>query len=379
MKTIYIWFTSIQKRLLRKPLFIFTLFLIPLFVLLLRFSLQEGDATFQVALYTSSTNVDSLEHKIIQNLLDTPNTAITYHLFDTEEEIKEKVLRQEVNCGYIFPENLEEQLIQYEKTSTPVIKAFHNTSDFSYHIMDEILFGKLYKQLSFHILTSHVEEKQGTVDTTALHELRESYIFHNNIFTFEYFDGSQNLFISNSNSNYMMLPVRGIIAVLILLSGMIGTLFWYEDKENHLFSWMTTRKEKRISFLYILVPTCMACIIGFGSILLSGLNGQLGNEMICMVFYAFLVLAFCNVLKTLLPTKLLFLCSIPIFIVGSFIVCPIFINLTAGNPILLFLNKLSPVTYYLSSLYSVKYKFLLLLIGCVLFLFALITSYGKKK
>lgn len=52
------------------------------------------------------------------------------------------------------------------------------------------------------------------------------------MFKFEYADGSDNSLLNDTYNNYYMLPVRGILAVLILMSGLAGVLMLNRDDEK---------------------------------------------------------------------------------------------------------------------------------------------------
>ena len=56
MKNYFLWLLMITKRLFRKPLFLFTLLLIPLTVLLLHTSQTGQDSASNVLLYTDGPN-----------------------------------------------------------------------------------------------------------------------------------------------------------------------------------------------------------------------------------------------------------------------------------------------------------------------------------
>ena len=77
MKHYFTWLQILGKRLLRKPLFLFTLFLIPATVLLLRGSIHPKDSAIHVLLY-SEESAGKQTQDTIHDLLAQSNTIVTF-------------------------------------------------------------------------------------------------------------------------------------------------------------------------------------------------------------------------------------------------------------------------------------------------------------
>lgn len=355
MKTYFLWVLMITKRLFRKPLFLFTLFLIPLTVLLLHASATKQDGAIHVLLYTDAEN-GSYSEEIISDLLSQSGSVISFQRCDSPEEMRQEILAGRADCGYSFPKNLEQALVSYEKKGTPFIDAIYEGGNFSPALIQEMIFSSFYERLCFYILDTHVTDKTGLTVTDALEQYYNDNQIEQSFFRFTYADGSDNTLLNENNANYMLLPMRGIAAVFILLSAMVGALFWYEDDKRQLFCWLPWHSKQLVSFLYMLIPTFLSSMVGLCSIYLAGSQSSFANECICMLLYLLATSCFCFFLNTLLPSLPLFLASIPLCVAGSILLSPVFINLSAYNRGCKILSYFTPVSYYLNSIHSVTGK-----------------------
>lgn len=373
MKRELLWLRLIAKRLLKNPLFILTLALIPVMVLGIRFSMGTGDAALQVAVYVPA-NGDTATQELADTLFSTPGTAIHFYRVPSEKELRQDVTQGKSACGYLLPENLKYQLKQFHTSSTPVVLAVHRSDEKRTKLIDEMVFSGIYKFLSFHILTDFIQKKTGEDFSPELHTLFEHYNGRQAFFEFEYEDGSSNKTLENRDMNYMLLPVRGMTAVLLLLCGMVGTLFWYEDMQKGLFIWLPEKAKRRTALLYLTAPVLLAGIPGILSLYLTGISTNLFQEIAALLLYLFAIAAFCNLLRVILPRMELMLAAIPVLTAGSLIVCPVFANLASVWPVFRYIQKLTPVFYYLNSIYSTSAKLFLFLFGLILLAVSLCIS-----
>lgn len=378
MKKISVWLRLIIKRLLKNPLFVLTLFLLPVMVLGIRFSVESGDSLLRVAVYAPPSGPESAEQRLLNHLLDTSGSAVTFYRTDSEEALQADVAGGTAACGYILPENLSEKLEQSGLKLQPLLRAIRQKDETRTKIIDELVYSGVYKFLSFHILSDFIHEKTKKEPSGELRELYNTYRDGQAFFEFEYADGSKNNILDRSNSNYMLLPVRGMVAVLLLLCGMTGTLFWYADRQKNIFAWLSAQERKRISVLFLTAPVLLSGVFGMLTIFLTGIPSGILNEILSMLLYLFVIIAFCDLLCHLLPRMEFMLAAIPVFAAGSLIVCPVFANLSSSLPVLSYIQKLTPVFYYLSAIYSDSRKLYMAAFGILLVVLRIIISSFRK-
>lgn len=377
MKKELVWLRLISKRLLKNPVFMATLLLIPAIVLSIRFFAGNTDSFLRVAVYTSSSAPDTTEQMLVDYLLDHSGNAVTFYQSSSESELREDVKEGYATCGYIIPASLDQKITRFQTDLTPVLKTIRPKNEFRTKIIDELVYSGVYKFLSFNILTGFVNKKINSDVSQELKYMYNNYVGAQVFFEYEMSDGSENKILNRADTSYMLLPVRGMAAVLLLLAGMTGTLFWYEDREKHLFTWLSETEKKKIQILYLLTPTLWAGTSTLLSISLTGISSGLFNELLCMSLYLFAITAFCHLLSFLLPKLEWMLAAIPLFTAGSLIVCPVFINLSSTIPVFHYIQKLIPVTYYLNSLYSIRNKWILAAFGILMSILKILISICK--
>lgn len=371
MKKILIWIKLLTKRLLYKPTFIMTLLLIPLLVLLLQGSLQSGDAMLQVALYTESSDPDSLESVLISELAASSNHTVHFYVCHSISELQEDLRRNHADCGYVLPHHLEQELEKHARQNHAVITTYHHTGAMETLLLDEMVYRMIYEKLAFEIVKQHIQEKKKVEVDHRLNDFYQFYRQDESFIRFEYADGSGNRVLNQQQSNYLLLPIRGICAVLILLAAMTGAIFWYEDYERKLFLRLSQSYQTILPFFYSLVPAILAGIFGFSAIALTGFAGQTAQEFLALTLFLFSVSSYSMLLRELLPDARGFLAAIPLSVIGSLLFCPIFADVSMVLPMIKPLRMLTPVFYYLNSIYSVQARWALLCYSVVTFALAL--------
>ncbi len=367
MRTTLTWSWLLTKRLLCKPFFILSLLLIPLLVLFLQGSLRSGDAILQVALCTESSDPSALESTLLTKMTKASNSTLHFYICDSLSELQDDLDNNRAICGYLFPSHLEQKLEEHAWKNTAIITAYHQASATEARLLDEFVYRMIYEELAYDIVEQHIYEKKKEKPTDRLRTLYKQYQQNYTFIRFEYADGSDNQILNQQNSNYLLLPVRGISSVLILLAAMTGTIFWYEDHDRKIFLWLPQTYKNMVPFLYSLIPAILAGICGIITIIMTGYARQILQEGICMSLFLLAISAYSMLLRELLPDANSYLSAIPLSAVFSLLLCPVFADLTTALPLLKPLRMLTPVSYYLNSIYMVQARWELFLYSVLIF------------
>ncbi len=349
-----------SKRFLKHPFFVFTLLLMPLSVFFLKYSQRPGDAFIQVALFAPKEHSDSVTTDVIQKMLSLSNTSIRFYLCDSRDELQKEVAEGKAACGYLFPEDLEQKLERYAKDRTPFLHVIQSQKDARTNIVDEIVLSSLYQPVSYYMLTHFLSEKWDI--TSEKDWLHETFIKHSSselLFHFEYADGTENSLLNDKDANYMLMPVRGIVSVIILLICLTGGLSCYEDSRNPLLL-MDAQKKSLCILLSLLTPALFAGASGLLTIKMTGITVSFTTEIPAMLLYLLCCMGLTNLLR-IVCCRALYLAAIPLLTAGSLIISPVFFNLSDLFPVLAPVSRLLPATHYLNSIYNPSAFFSLLL------------------
>ncbi len=342
------------KRLLKKLFYILTLFLLPLSVLFLKNCQTAEDAVLHVALYSPEQEGDGAASGLIQEMEMLSNTAVAFTQYHTPEALRGAVENGEADCGYLFPENLDQGLRDYTESRKPFLTAVRIQEDFRTKIVDEIVLSRFYRHLSYAILGNFLQKKTGEIPSGGwLLAQYQKYCSNELLFQFEYVNGGADAMLNDAQANYMLLPVRGTVSVIVLLCCMAGALLWYADADNPFF--LMDRKKRRLAYLLsLLVPPVPAAFAGLAAIQIAGISEGFLTELLAMLLFLCCCLSLVHFLLTVFRKRAFFLAAIPAVTVGSFLFCPVFVDLAVIVPPFAVFSNLFPTSYYLAGLHGYR-------------------------
>lgn len=365
MKQLTTWGILIGKRLCKKTLFLFSLLLIPLFALGLQLCVGSHDSAVKVALFTDGSAAENaLENRLTARLSECSTRAISFYQCDSIKQLQYDVRTNKASCGYVFPENMADLLAEHIQNRKPVITIYRHKGEFTSRLVDEVVYSQIYPEYAYELVRQHIRKQTGSVDEKKLSRLYEQNCTGYTFIEYEYADGTKNSLLSDDSANYMLFPLRGLTAVCILLAGLTGTLFWSIDRERRVFVWLKTGTH-RIKVLYLFIPTALSGLLGVITLTVNGLCGSVIGELVAMLCYTVAVVGFCDFVSCLAPKSTAFSGVIPIATVGSVFLSPVFVDLTSIAPAIRFLRLITPVTHYLTGLYSLPGRWGMLLYGIV--------------
>ena len=392
MKKILTWILLFQKRILKKPMFQITILLIPILLFLLFTFNKSSDSLVRVALISGN---DEYSQNFVKDLLDSSNHVISYYQCYDESQMRKDVLTGKAECGYIMPDDMPRKIAQFSsKKKQVIITAIVKKESISTKIVNEIIYGRLFSERAYPVLKDFINEKQPDRLTSAedekMYDAFSKYLIEPLMFSFEYADGSKNDLLNNDDSshNYYMLPVRGILSVLILVSSMSGVLMLSNDDRKNTWGFIRLSKRPAFNYFYIFMSILPIAICSLAAIFITGISTNVLNEIRLMVLYTLLLTGFSSLLKALIK-NIYVLCSlIPVTVLLSLIICPVFIDIGSIVPQARFVRLFLPTNYYLDSIYSgpaqLKMFILAILISLLAILKEMITarsgiSFKKKK
>ena len=392
MKKILTWILLFQKRILKKPMFQITILLIPILLFLLFTFNKSSDSLVRVALISGN---DEYSQNFVKDLLDSSNHVISYYQCYDEIQMRKDVLTGKAECSYNIPEYMHQKIAQFSsKKKQGIITAIVKKESISTKIVNEIIYGRLFSERAYPVLKDFINEKQPDRLTSAedekMYDTFSKYLIEPLMFSFEYADGSKNDLLNNDDSshNYYMLPVRGILSVLILVSSMSGVLMLSNDDRKNTWGFIRLSKRPAFNYFYIFMSILPIAICSLAAIFITGISTNVLNEIRLMVLYTLLLTGFSSLLKALIK-NIYVLCSlIPVTVLLSLIICPVFIDIGSIVPQSRFVRLFLPTNYYLDSIYSgpaqLKMFILAILVSLLAILKEMITarsciSFKKKK
>ena len=287
----------------------------------------------------------------IQESLDNHNGIIKFKEYESAETLKEAVSAGSIQCGYIFNNDFTDRLLKGETKN--LIELIDTPENIISMLSNLVVLATVMDTMSCEILVEDVLNQETFAGITAediesLKNYYEQYSSNGSTFSFDYnalyedYKGSTN---SINIFSYLVTPVRGIVAIFVFIIALTSGLSWYKDRNCNTYANIPLNKRPVLKLLNISIPTVIAMLTGYFSLLLAGICDNYLHEIITILAYGLLCIAFAYILSSIV-NEYIYCGLIPVFILGSIICCPIFFNLANIIPAMKYLQNVFLPTYY---------------------------------
>lgn len=367
MRQMGVQFLLFGKRLLKRPVYLIILLLMPLSVFLLSRTQAESPSGIRAMLYVEGRDWNEREDlldKIIGRLL-AEDATVRFTLAESEEELKRAVLKQEADCGYVFPEDFSERLRKDDWKRSVTFYCGEDTM--IPMLVNELLYTSVFQVYSAdafinYMGTAYGEEAGGRTNAeNKAEELLNLYLTNGSTFSFEYYgesaeEGNDDQAYETYNYNKKtkktadltagVVPVRGMLALFMMLSAFCGLVDHKRDHEAGRLVWV--KNKRAVQFMMILIPTTGAALVSVICIRASGSWQGIGTEIASVIFYMFALTAYTMIWGLLFRSEHAVVASVPFLMIATILFCPVFWNLKSVLPVLQIMEKLFPVSWYLA-------------------------------
>lgn len=351
MKKIVLWFFLLLKRQLKNIVLVIFLIGLPLSAFIISHipkALESGTPRIGIVLQDADPISVSTANKLFSD-----SSVMEFYASTSVDELYNSIENGDTDCGYVFSKGLTTKLDS--KSFKGCITLIKSSSDFISSISNEVVFSALFYGYGKNIASNFIQDNPlfSSVKTSALKMYAEKYDYYvNGAATFHIdFDTLTNngdidtlTAIEVEKSSF---PIRGVLAILIFIAGLFGCVQWLKDSENGVFAPMSYSFQHISRILYIMIPTILFATSALITIYLAGVQVSLGVEFKSMSLYILLIMAFGLLLSYIIRKSTLLISLLPVFIIGSLVLCPIFINISTFLPVANILNKLFLPYYYL--------------------------------
>lgn len=350
MKRLGTRFLLINKRLFKTYSFLLLLCLVPLLVAGVRLGAGEDSGIARILLYLPDPE-DELAVQIASGLVEHSN-VLYYEICDSEEEGRKAVEGFRADALWIFPRNMREALAGAAVTGPGLgpgcVTVVQREDDVRMLFTRQILCAELYPAFSYEMYTDFVRRECGLAEVTD-EELLEAYnstLVEGSLFRMVYLDGEE-----AEEGDYLLSPLRGLLALWLVLCGFAGSMYYIRDEQKGIFSRLPAGKR----FLWAL--GVQGVLLGDGTVVMlaalkiGGVFTTWRREIPGGVLFACCVLAFCSLLRLICCRPEWLAGCIPLLLIGMLILCPVFLD--APGPRVL--QYLLPPYYYLKSVHSTFY------------------------
>lgn len=374
----FLWAFLLNKRFLRKPLLLLLLCLIPLTAFLaVRLPVGSG-SLLSVGLATDQKE-DELAAKVMRKLTRESDSAVRFISYDSGDRLREAVRSGKVRLGFLFPDDLSALIDAYAHVEQPsssggalgalsqalglskqqdvdlegmqehAIRVICGSNDIVTKLEKEQFFGKLYGEIGNAVLHSWMDVH--AADFPMSKQERDEYLDKamkagaesGDFFSLSLVSGDAVL--DQDLDSWFLAPIRGLLAVTLILVGAAACLYLMNDKKKGLFVWVRPEMLPFFHYLYLLIPVADGGIFAGAALFLLGALKD-ASSLWAGLLFLISVTGFANLVRILTRRITLFSAAIPIMIMGSLFLTPVFFDLRIMPAV----QALLPTYFFLKAL-----------------------------
>ena len=375
MKTIkaaLTWCILLNKRVLKQPLFLLLLLMIPALVLGVRLA-APGQTELVRAGICAEDQSDPASAEVIARLSGLDSDVIRDVPCASRADMEEKIRSGSLRLGFLFPADLTGLFEAYgsqkgvdtsstlavlgsvlgsASTMEHPILCLTGSNDIAAKLVTEHLYGCLYRDLSYAVLCSFISS-QDTAEGMSREEIGQyaaeklaGYRSDANFFELQYVSGE--VITDEALSLHFVSPMRGLLCALLVLTALSAALLLAEDKKQNRFVWVRPGHRPVLHFACILIPLIDAGCAMYLALYLSGTFTTWQSELVRMILFLLMTAGFANLLRILVRNTSLLAGLLPILLCGCLFLTPVFFDLNVFAP----LQMLLPPYLYLRSIHG---------------------------
>ena len=367
MKTIrrfFLWSGLLLKRLLRRPAYMAVLLLVPLFAVAIALFSRQESGVLTIALALEDPNDPAAQAAV--GRLTGEESILLFEIVEDEDSARESVRSGRYDAAWIFRAGLEKKLERFaQRGHAAAVTVLEREDSVFLRLAREKLFAAIYPETSFALFSDYLASELGATETD-LATLRRYYAsgtMADEILRFETAEGEP----IDTGDSYLTAPLRGVMALLLVLCGMASGLYCYQEEQNGSYTWLSARARRWLPLLSHLIAILPAALAALLAMALAGVTVGLGRELLLMLLYVPAAALFCELLRCLCPRQEHYGALIPVLTTAMLVLCPVFLDLKLLRP----LRLLLPPTWLLRAVWNgAELSGLLLYTGLLLILTA---------
>ena len=349
MKRFPIRWYLLNKRLLKKPVFLLILCIVPVLIVALNAVTVHADGFIKIALAAEEPAEPAVMRMTGELLGSTGVVHIT--ACNSAAEAEELVRYGEADGAWILSSDILGRIDRFVSgdKSAACIRIVERQDTISLKLAREKLAAALSSETSFAILRqAYAKNVSPSYDEARLRRCFDSVVDSGELFEFRYTSGE---LAGNNDASYLMLPIRGILASAILLAGFAMVLFRVRDREQKVFARLDRRTLPLFELGYHLTGIIDVALLVLLSLFLSGNAVSPLREVLSMAVYCLNCASFVILIGLILRKADRIAAASPLILVTVIVVNPILFTLPFVYP----LRVITPLYYYLQSAHNTAY------------------------
>lgn len=376
LKTMLRWGFCLWKRLYKKPVFLLLLVLIPVLVFGYRQTAQEDSGLATIALASRPAQVEPLTRQVWDTLQE--SQVVRYIECTSPEEARALVEAGQADTAWIFEEDIEEKIYDFvakRSRSRAFLTILEPENRVALKLARELVSGVMFPHCAETVYLRYIRENAPELEN--LNDQQLLYYYHNTVFSDELFvfsDIEGNL-QPQEESSYLLAPVRGMLGVLAVLTGLATAMYYIRDEENGTFALIPLGRRWLVELGCQVISLINVVAVALISLALARQTGNLGRELASASLYCLCVSGFSMAVRRVTGGIRGLGMVTPLLVVVMLVVCPAFFDLGALRQV----QYLLPPTYFVHAAYSGRYMALMAAYAAMSLLLCVIIDTCKLK
>lgn len=367
-----IWIRKYAKRFLRQKFFLLLLLAMPVGTLWFAYLAHQDQTCVKVGIVNEQRNLFGTN--VGEELLGHQG-IIQFCPMNSEEGMKQAIRQGKLECGYLFPAEMQEKYRQHQYTG--VVSEYYRKGSLFHTIAREVVLTGIFRQYGQVMVDEYIRHSgffrvEHMLENEIVQQYQENL---KNQETFSFFFNDQTK-VKNQLGDYLVAPIRGMISLLIMLAGFCGLSLYREDQRRELPAALPGTVGRYLSLISVMIPVFLVTAAGIVSEALCGFGFLSLKEIAYMLIYDIIVVLFCNLLSfTGIREGALWVFALG-YVCASAVFTPVFLNLSALIPGVQGISYLCLPYYFLNAVFGGAREMLYMLMLLVMFL---AVTYVKKR
>lgn len=279
--------------------------------------------------------------------LEQETGIFTFIGYTQEEEMVRQVQNGSLECGYVLPEGFFQNIL-VGKTARQITR-YDSPASSAQGISFEVVFSALFDMLSTRILEEDYLKDMGfggTKDNILARErllaLNEEYQKNGSTFHFEYETVEGEI----TGEPPHLSTSRGIIALMVFLMSLLGLGNCLDL--DPVWKAVPGSQGRKLRSGSVHVAIAGSVLLGGGCLLFCGGWQDLFKEIAGLMIYFIALEIYVRVLSLVIRKSSVLYGLLPVLLLGSCLFSPVFIRLETYIPMLSWIAKFFPASYYLN-------------------------------
>ena len=341
MKKLLLLIYLLSKRLYKKVSFVAILLALVLVTAVICVAFKQESSIVKIGLVEPPE--DSSAYELVNSLVES-ESVVSYEIMDKEEALA--LLKSgKIDSVWEFESFLDKAIAKYieSRTNTPPIQVYVRESNIFVNLSLERLYAELYPLVAKEYYRNYGIRELDVVAVGEYMDFFENVYRHKGIVEYSYYSNELDV----ESENYLVSPLRGILAVILTLCCLASALYFMHDCDNGNMDSTPINKRWGRQVLYTLVGGANIAVFVLASVGIGGLFISLGHELLTMLLFVLASVGFATVVSGLAGKTVRLASLLPILVIAMLAVCPVFLDLEIS-----YLPSIFPVYWYLKAIYN---------------------------